>query len=110
MRIVMLVVLATTPALAVAQTHYLDLYNNAPSSLASFAVATAGTNDFHDIALGERPLPGGGDSTTIALEHTDGECVRDFRMTFADGRVWVRRGFNVCRFRSFHTGRSAPKA
>ena len=45
------------PAVAGAQTRYLDIYNDAPSSLVSLAAAPAGTEAFHDLVLGEGPLP-----------------------------------------------------
>lgn len=83
--------------------HYLDLVNTADSSLVSFAVSPAGTDRFRDIAFGDAPLQGGGNSTTIALD--DGKCLYDLRATFANGRTLVQQDFNVCKYRSYHTGR-----
>ncbi|KRF02083.1 hypothetical protein ASG87_11405 [Frateuria sp. Soil773] len=84
--------------------HYVELVNTAPSSVVAFAVAPAGSGDFRDVPLGKAPLQGGGVSTTIAVRD-DGDCLRDFRSTFADGRTLLQRGFDVCRNRSDHLGR-----
>jgi hypothetical protein len=91
-----------------AQTRYLELYNEAPSSLMAFAAAPAGTEMFRDVALGDRPLLGGGHAVTIQLDGKEG-CQRDLRSTFADGRVLLSRGFDVCRYRSYHTARALPR-
>lgn len=85
-------------------THYLDLVNTADSSIVAFAVAPAGTDRFHDISLGAEPLQGGGNSTTIAIDGDGNGCSRDLRATFIDGRVLIQRNFNVCKYRSYHTG------
>ncbi|HEY2397139.1 MAG TPA: hypothetical protein VGH81_14345 [Rudaea sp.] len=104
MRAALLALIVATPAVANAQSHYLDIYNTAPSSLVAIAVAPAGSGKFRDIPLGGNALHGGGDSTTIALQVDDG-CLRDLRLSFADGRVLKQSDFNVCRYRSYHTGR-----
>lgn len=95
------------PALAGAQTRYLEVYNEAPSSLVALAVAPTGTQAFRDVAIGDRPLPGGGHAVTIGLDGKDG-CRRDLRATFADGRSLLQRDFDVCRYRSYRTGRVLP--
>jgi len=87
--------------------HYLDLVNTAPSSLTAFAVAAVGSDDWRAVELGDVPLRGGGDSTTVAIR---GDCVRDLRSTFRDGRVLVQRSFDVCRYRSYHTGQYLRRA
>jgi hypothetical protein len=104
----LLVACALLPAVAGAQTRYLEIYNDAPSSLVSLAAAPAGTEAFHDLMLGDRPLQGGGHAVTVELDGKDG-CRRDLRATFADGRQTLSRGFDVCRYRSFHTGRVLPR-
>jgi hypothetical protein len=110
MRTAMLVLIALAlitivPAIANAQTYYIDIYNTAPSSIESFAVAPAGTQAFRDIALADRTVHGGGDSVTVAFDKADGGCLRNFRTRFVDGRVLIQNGFNMCKFRSYHTGR-----
>lgn len=100
---------AMLPAAAGAQTHYLEVYNDAPSSLVALAVAPAGTEVFREVALGDRPLQGGGNAVTVELDGKEG-CRRDLRATFADGRSTLSRGFDVCRYRSYHTGRALPRS
>lgn len=93
---------AASNACAADTVHYVDLVNTAPASIRSFGVAAAGSDEFRDVVLGATPVRGGGDSTTIRI--ADGDCLRDFRTVFADGRVLVQRNFDVCRNRSYHTG------
>jgi hypothetical protein len=98
-------ILAFLPGLAGAQTRYLDLTNTASNSIATFAVAPAGSADFREVSLGDRPLRGGGNSVTVALDQADGGCLRDLRLVFADGRVLVQKGFDLCKSRRYYTGR-----
>lgn len=93
---------------AAADLHYLDLVNTAPSSLTGFAVAAAGSDDWRSVDLGDAPVQGGGDSTTVAIR--GGDCLRDLRSTFRDGRVLIQRNFDVCRYRSYHTGQYLRRA
>jgi len=95
-------ILAAARVCAADSTHYVELVNTARASLSSFAVAAAGSGDYHPVPLGATALQGGGDSTTIGIAG-DG-CLRDFRAEFADGRVLVQKNFNVCQVRSYHTG------
>lgn len=103
MRTAILALICAIPVVSHAQSHYLDIYNTAPSSLVAFAVAPAGGGAFRDYPLGAKPVQGGGDSMTVALN--DGGCLRDLRLSFADGRVLMQKDFNVCKYRSYHTGR-----
>jgi len=105
MRSALIALIAAIPAVANAQSYYLDIYNTAPSSLVALAAAPAGTGAFDAIALSSQPVHGGGDSATVAFDKSHGGCTRDLRLTFADGRVLEQRNFNVCKFRSYHTGR-----
>ena len=104
MRTLLFVLGALVPAVAVAQTHYVDFYNTAPASVIRVETAPTGTLAFRPAALGDRPLHGGGDSLTLALPYAEG-CRRDLRITFADGRVLEHMGFDICKYRSYHTGR-----
>ena len=94
-----------------APTRYFDLVNASHDSVTSLAVARAGDAAFDDIDLG-KPLRGGVTSTTVEIPA--GDCVRDFRLVFADGRVLVYPGIDVCRYRqlrlSQRDGRSGPIA
>jgi hypothetical protein len=105
MRSALIVLIAAIPAVANAQSYYLDIYNTAPSSLVALAAAPAGSAAFHAVVLAGQPVHGGGDSVTVAFDKNSGGCVRDLHLTFADGRVLDQRSFNVCKFRSYHTGR-----
>ncbi|WP_158880724.1 hypothetical protein [Rhodanobacter sp. L36] len=82
--------------------HYVDVINTSPDSVASFAVASAGSNDFHAIPVGT--LHGGGDSTTVAIRQQANECLHDLRTVFVGGRTLVQKNFNVCKYRSDHLG------
>jgi len=84
--------------------HYLDLVNTAPVTMTAFAIADPGSDDWREIPLGATALRGGGESTRIGIEHGAG-CRRDLRATFADGRILLQRGFDVCKYRTYHTGR-----
>ena len=108
MRTAYLALMIALPAVA-APPHYLDIYNTAPSSLVSIAIAPAGTAAFHESSFAEQPVHGGGDSVTVAIDG-DAGCARDLRLSFADGRVLEHKRFDVCKFRSYHTGRYWQRA
>ena len=105
MRTALLTLIAIVPTLATAQTRYLDVVNTSSYSIASFATAAAGSDDFRAVVLADRPVRGGGESATVALEQSDGGCLRDLRTTFTDGRVLIQKDFDVCKARRYHTGR-----
>lgn len=97
--------LAATNACAAGATHYLDLVNTAKNSIVSFSVAPIGSNRFRPMQLGDSPLQGGGESTTLAIrDDGDTGCLRDLRTEFSNGRVLIQRNFDVCKYRSYHTG------
>jgi hypothetical protein len=76
------------------QTRYLELVNRAHDSVTSLAIATAGTDSFHDKPLGT-PLRGGGDSTTIEI--ASDSCLYDVRFGFRNGRTAIYQGVDLCR-------------
>lgn len=84
-------------------THYLDLVNTAKNSIVAFSVAPVGSNRFRPLPFGDQPLHGGGDSTTLAIRD-DGGCLRDLRTEFSNGRVLIQKNFDICKYRSYHTG------
>ena len=88
-------------------THYLDLVNTAQDSITSFSFAPAGSNRFHTSALAGNTLQGGGESTTVAISSAGNaaSCLQDLRIEFANGRTLVQKNFDVCKYRSYHTGR-----
>jgi hypothetical protein len=104
-------IVASADVGAAGTTHYVELVNTAPDGVSSFAIAEAGSADFREVALGRSPLNGGGDSTTIGIGGAG--CLRDFRTVFGNGRTLIQRNFDVCRYRSYHTGqylrRHAPQ-
>lgn len=104
MRSCLLAVLVVAPQVAGAgAVHYLDVVNTAKDSLVALAEAPPGSGEFRDLPLGGA-LRGGGDSTTVAIEADARHCLRDLRAEFADGRVLIQRGFDLCRYGSFRLG------
>lgn len=84
---------------------YVDLVNTAPVSIVSFEVARAGSDLFHSVPFGSKPLQGGGESATVQIRKGDDDsCRRDLRIRFNDGRVLTDRGFDICAYRSYHAG------
>ena len=80
-----------------AQTRYFDLVNASHDSVTSLAVAPAGSDAFREIELGA-PLRGGLTSATVDV--AAGDCLRDFRLVFRDGRTLIYPDVDVCRYRS----------
>jgi hypothetical protein len=85
-------------------TYYVDLVNTANNSITAFAIAPAGSRNFHAVPLGDIALHGGGDSATIAIQKDDSGCLRDLRTEFSNGRVLIQQNFDICKYRSYHTG------
>lgn len=77
-----------------APTQYFNLVNASHESVTALAVAPAGSDAYARIELGP-PLRGGVTSTTVEIP--DGDCVRDVRVAFADGRTLAYPGIDVCR-------------
>jgi len=74
---------------------YFDLVNASHDSVVSFAVAPAARDAFQEVAF-DAPLRGGRTSTTVGLPN--GGCLRDFRITFGDGRVLLYTDIDTCRY------------
>lgn len=79
-----------------AQTRYFDLVNAAHDSVTSLAAALPGSGEFRDIEL-DGPLRGGHTSTTVEIP--EGDCLRNLRVVFSDGRTLIYPGIDVCRYR-----------
>ncbi len=77
-----------------AAPRYFDLVNASFDSVVSLAVAPAGGDGFRELAF-DAPLRGGVTATTVQLP--DGDCLRDFRVAFSDGRTLLYPGIDVCR-------------
>lgn len=84
--------------------YYFDLVNTAASTVTAFDIALPRSERFNSILPGNAPLPGGGESVTVALRKGDDGCLRDLRIGFADGHVLMYRDFNICRGVRFYTG------
>ncbi len=95
---------AAAPAFA-GTVYYVDIVNTSANDVVSFEVAAAGSGRFHPVLLGKGPLHGGGEAATIAIRNDKDSCTRDFRIGFSDGRVVTHRGFNLCRYATYHTDR-----
>jgi hypothetical protein len=86
-------------------THYINLVNTAADSIVAISIAPAGTNQFRGVPLAGNALHGGGDSATIAVAADGTGCLHDLRIEFANGRTLIQKNFDVCKYRSYHTGR-----
>jgi hypothetical protein len=71
-----------------------DLVNASFDSVTALAVAPADSGSFEDVELG-RPLQGGLDALTFRMPA--GDCLRDLRFTFRDGREETLKAIDVCR-------------
>lgn len=78
-----------------ASGRYFDLVNATHDRVTSFEVAPAGSAAFQGIDIGP-PLRGGHAWTTVRID--GGDCLRDFRVGFHDGRTLVYPGIDVCRY------------
>ena len=73
---------------------HLRLVNATFDSVTAFAVAPAGSNVYVDAPFAS-PLQGGLSSATVSVPA--GECLRDVRVTFLNGRVESYPGLDICR-------------
>jgi hypothetical protein len=81
------------------------LVNAGSDSLTALAFAPAGRDDFQEVVLDE-PLQGGLTSTTIRLPA--GDCIRDVRATFKNGRTELFPGIDVCRHHGLRLAAGKP--
>ncbi|RAO74772.1 hypothetical protein CA260_18320 [Dyella jiangningensis] len=79
---------ARTPA------HHLRLVNATFDSVTAFAMAPAGSGAYVEASFAS-PLQGGLSSTTVSVP--SGDCLRDVRVTFINGRVETYPMLDVCR-------------
>ena len=87
--------------------HYVELVNTAQDSITSLSVASAGSSHFRAIPIDGAALHGGGESMTMAVAAAanGAGCLQDLRIGFANGRTLIQKNFDVCKYRSYHTGR-----
>jgi hypothetical protein len=89
--------LAATAAPAFAGTVYqVDLANSSPSGIVSIETARSGSERFRPLRFVSQPLRYGSESVSFQLRGGDDGCVRDLRITFADGHVLTHRRFDPC--------------
>ncbi|HEV2681440.1 MAG TPA: hypothetical protein VGV14_13130 [Rhodanobacter sp.] len=74
---------------------HFDVVNATLNSVTALAIAPAGSEAFHDIALGE-PLQGR--LASITVDVPDGGCLRDIRVTFRNGRTLLYPRVDACRY------------
>jgi hypothetical protein len=73
----------------------LRIVNATFDSVTALAVAPGGSGAFVDASF-HAPLQGGLNSTTVSLPA--GDCLRDVRVTFLDGRSETYPSLDVCRY------------
>jgi len=84
--------------------YYVDLAAM-PSRITSFEIAKRGGNDrFHPAPIRSWPLGDSGNTVTVVMRVGDGDCRRDLRIGFADGRRVVYRDFDVCKLPAYRAG------
>ena len=85
---------ASASASAVYRVHFV---NNAASSIVALDVAPAGTARYRPVFTGRAPLASGV-ASSVAIHGAHDGCRRDFRITFADGKVANQR-IDLCALR-----------
>ena len=92
------------PPAATGQMHLFTVVNATLDSVTGLAMASARSDAFEEVTLGEA-LRGGLASATVHVP--DGGCLRDIRVTFLNGRTQVFPSIDVCRSRTLRlsTGR-----
>lgn len=98
---VLAVLLAALSNLAAADVVYQVDLAYAANRIVSFEVAARGSDRFHPMPIEAQDARG---SVTVAIRRGPGDCVRDLRIGFADGRRVVRRDFDVCKLATVHAG------
>lgn len=96
---------ALSNAASAGVVYYVDLAAEAGSHITSFEIATHGSERFHTVPIKVEPQ-GAVDAVTIAIRRGEGDCLRDLRIGFADGRRIVRRDFDVCKLATVQAGES----
>ncbi|HXO99246.1 MAG TPA: hypothetical protein VN813_02030 [Luteibacter sp.] len=91
----------TRPSADKRQAGLYTVVNATFDSITGVALANANTDTFEDVVLGES-LPGGLNTATVRLP--PGECLRDIRVTFRDGRSQVFPAIDVCRSHTLRLG------
>ena len=88
--------------------YYVDVVNDATSSVASFSVGMPDGSRWERLAVDSRSLQANS-AATLALQH-EGGCLRNFLVDFVDGRQMTVKGFDICRNRSLHLRTALARA
>jgi len=91
-----------------APTFYVNVINDALTSVVQIVSAESGSGHWIRQDLGERPFPSG-TASTLGLPKS-GSCRRDLRFEFIDGRTMTVRDFDICRTRSLHLAAALARA
>lgn len=83
---------------------HLRIINATFDSVAALAVAPAGSTAFVDTSF-HAPLQGGLNSATVSLPV--GDCMRDVRVTFLNGRIETYPSLDVCRYNALRLSNGA---
>ena len=103
MRALILAMICAMPAVASAQSHYLNIYNTAPSSLVAIGPRRLAAERFASSRLAASRCKAAAIRRPSPSTVTPGVCATC--ASFADGRVLTHRDFNVCRDGTYETGR-----
>lgn len=95
---------ATTSAHAPQPARQLRVVNATFASVVSLAVAPAQTHDFADVDFAA-PLQGG--ENAVVVNVPPGQCLRDLRVTFRDGRTLTYAALDVCRYHAVRLSHGA---
>ena len=98
---VLLAALSNTVSAGV--VYYVDLAAEAGSRITSFEIALHGSERFHPVPI-KVERQGAAEAVTVAILRGEGDCLRDLRIGFADGRRIVRRDFDVCKLATVQVG------
>lgn len=102
-RLIIAVLLAALANVAAADVVYQFDLAYAANRIVSFEMAARGSDRFRAMPIKSQDASG---SVTVAIRRGQGDCVRDLRIGFADGRRVVRRDFDVCKLAAVRAGES----
>ena len=103
-KILLFAFLAAASGAAIADPVYYVELSYPVGRITSFEAAARGSERFRSVPMDSRPGEGSGGAVTVALRKGDGDCLRDLRIGFADGRRIVRRDFDVCKLAKVQIG------
>jgi hypothetical protein len=103
-KILLAAVLAGLSNLASADVaYYVDLTDNV-RRITSFEIAKPGSSHFRPVLVNSHPFADSGNTVTIVVRESDGSCLRDLRIGFADGSRVVQHDFDLCALPGYRIG------